>query len=384
MKLKKIRNALLVVLTLALVSAATVAVTMALQKASIDAVENKFTNNPDIKVKFQEPTFDNLDWDHERTTDPNEGVPTGDAWPNGTQDTDKPQLPNGSRISSPDGLGYNLAQAYSPESYIPKNPQLRNSTNDSNESRFEGENKKQNGTTSDEWVALGVKYTLKIPTENVYLPADSGTNTGLEEAHPLASTKVDADHGNFLGYEVTFANYDDFKTAIAEVRKVPTGSTGTSADLDDTDTTAGHRTGTGAGFWTDISDSGKTGTLFIYNQKLSSQYDVGQDASKINHTNTLFDAVRINSFPDSGANAKRVWVNTSDLGVVQLYKLTLTGAGKAATGDGTYTFNNTVIYVTTLPEFTIQLTGYAIQGDELANVTAATAPMQAFVTSKNS
>ena len=141
MKLKKIRNALLVVLSLALVSAATVAITWAAatQNKLDDKKDNTFTNNPNIAVSIKEDTFDGLDWDEPR------------------QDDGEPKDAN---VSSDSALGFNIAQSYSPGTNVPKNPKLKNSTKTAASQFVTSGHYKPSTVTSNEWVAMTLKYTM--------------------------------------------------------------------------------------------------------------------------------------------------------------------------------------------------------------------------------
>ena len=117
MKLKKIRNAFLFVLTLALVSAAAVAITYALG-TSMGNAENTFTSEPNIDVEISEVDFDNSTGFGENTH----------------PDTYE--------------LGEVKAQKYYPAATIPKNPKLTNTSTEAN----------------DEWGAMTVEYQVKIGT----------------------------------------------------------------------------------------------------------------------------------------------------------------------------------------------------------------------------
>lgn len=115
MKLKKIRNAFLFVLTLALVSAAAVAITYALG-TSMGNAENTFTSEPNIDVEISEVDFDNSTGFGENTH----------------PDTYE--------------LGEVKAQKYYPAATIPKNPKLTNTSTEANA----------------EWVAMTLEYQVKI------------------------------------------------------------------------------------------------------------------------------------------------------------------------------------------------------------------------------
>lgn len=123
MKLKKIKNTLLVVLTLALVSVASVAITYALVENSLGSATNEFTNET-ISVQLSE-----VKWDGEK----------------GPNDTDVD-------IPADVQKGQQIAQSYSAGQSIPKNPKLSNTSDTS-------------GTaTSDpkEWVAIKATYTATV------------------------------------------------------------------------------------------------------------------------------------------------------------------------------------------------------------------------------
>ena len=354
MKLKKIRNALLVVLALALVSATTVAITWAAVtgKKLDNTPENKFTNNPEIGLEFQEPTFDSLTWGVDRTKN-NDGDDTN--VPSSGTLTNKPVLPNGETIDSAPELGYNIARRYIAGQTIPKNPQLRNST----DVTFETTNYDQNETTSDEWVAMTVKYSLTIPEANVFRAAQDNEGTG-SKTNPIMAEAITALTGDYLGETITFENYGQFVNAIASVMYIPTDAVGNARNLENAQ--SGHRTESGDYAWTDISESGEGGTVWMYKHKLCSaadyaaDQDLGSDATgKVNETTTLFDCVKIN-------DVSQEWVDTGAgyLGLIQLYELHIEGLDES--GDD---FDQT-IYVTALPEFRIDLAGYAVQGDNVA------------------
>lgn len=382
MKLKKIRNALLVVLTLALVSATTVAITWAAgTHAPMTAKTNNFTNNPEISLQFQELTFDALPYGTDRTA--------GDAnVKTGTDAVTGVSLPDGTAITQGKDLGYNLARSYVANQYIPKNPQLKNNTN----TTLSGEGKETNGVTSDEWVALGVKYTLTIP-EDAYEVSSTPAGDNSKQ-NPIVVNKVgkNSTENGIGGSTVTFANYTNFSTAIATVRYVPaTKADGTERanddkTLDDTDTVTGVRLYTngvdaGSGYgtvtdndenthqtWTDISATSGAGTLFMYNKKLT----------KNEETTTLFDCVRIN-------NIDKKWVKIGD-DVVNYYELTITGSASntyvpAGGSASPVALSSKKVYVSAPPEFEIDLTGYAIQADNVAYADAPAA-IRGFVASK--
>lgn len=237
MKSKKIKNTLLVVLTLAIVSAASVAITFAAVNANLGSKDNTFSNE-EITVEISEQK-----WDGEPGTGENdENIPT-------------------------DSLGEEIAKSYSPNMVIPKNPML---TNISDTAAAKGADPK-------EWVAIKATYTVKIKVN------------GVETEYTYTGTQ--------------------FENHIAKL------CTGTTKD------NAVQGLGTG---WTANANK----TVFYYNTAVANKES----------TSRLFDFVKINDIqPEaSGANAgKYPIVNPS----------------------------NTRIYADELPEFHINLKGYAVQYD---------------------
>ena len=114
MKLKKIRNALLVVLTLALVSAATVAITWAYINKTFTEVPNTFTNNENIALDITEP-----DWDGE--------IKSGKAYTSGNGYAPGDAVTTG--ITKGENDGKTLADSYYPGLDIPKDPRITNISN---------------------------------------------------------------------------------------------------------------------------------------------------------------------------------------------------------------------------------------------------------------
>lgn len=335
MKLKKIRNALLVVLSLALVSAATVAITLAAStETSLTAKENTFTNNPSINVSLREPLFDGItNWSTDRIGDSTSDIPAADAdLSDGTGDNAF-TFPAGFTKGS--DLGYYKARAYTAGASIPKNPMLKNTSNPT----FVAANNK-NSVTSDEWVAIGLKYTLVVPSGACRADSSKNVNIGdgssATNAMGVAAITNGSTHANYGGATITFETYDDFAATIASVKS-----------------------GASAGFsssWTDISSTVDAKVLFGYNSKLA----------KGEVTPALFDSVEIKTpigslYVNDGTNVK------------QYYPITIMN-GKVGTDD---TKINETIYLNNLPEFKIQLKGYAVQGDNLATLSAAQSALQA-------
>jgi hypothetical protein len=325
MKLKKIRNALLVVLSLALVSAATVAITWAAatQNKLDDKKDNTFTNNPNIAVSIKEDTFDGLDWDEPR------------------QDDGEPKDAN---VSSDSALGFNIAQSYSPGTNVPKNPKLKNSTKTAASQFVTSGHYKPSTVTSNEWVAMTLKYTLTLPNDVYVVDTNDANadNNGLTSTAPIP-LKKDTTMSEKV---ITFDSYDDFKTAIASVY--------TSEGLEFNTT-----------YWKDISsDSSKT--IWMYKSKLE------QGAE----TSALFNSVKIRS-NDEDFKPYYVTINGA---ATQLYPVRLKYTENDAAVDKT-------VYISTPPTFEIDLAGYAIQADAVEDDdtdNGAPAILRGFIASKNS
>ena len=114
MKLKKIRNALLVVLTLALVSAAAVAVTWALNAPVMNTIINDLST-PEMKVLLSEYKWDGVD----SLIDPDSANHT-----DYTADTDAAKANQGKTKANP----YTLDTFEGKNQLIPKNPSLSNTS----------------------------------------------------------------------------------------------------------------------------------------------------------------------------------------------------------------------------------------------------------------
>ncbi len=129
MKLKKIRNALLVVLTLALVSAAAVAITYAELNEQFNTETNNFTNGA-ITAELSE-----YDWDGKKG-----------SLESGSSKTDA-EMTQDANLDVP-VFGKNKAAKYTPSMLIPKNPMVSNTTDD-----------------IPEWIAVKVYYVVHIETD---------------------------------------------------------------------------------------------------------------------------------------------------------------------------------------------------------------------------
>lgn len=178
MKLKKIKNTLLVVLTLALVSVASVAITYAAVSADLGYKENTFTNE-DLAVEISEQRWD--------------GTP-------GTGETDE-------SIATKD-LGSELAKSYSANMVIPKNPMLTNISDTS----------AAQGSDPQEWVAIKATYTVKVKVDSVETTYTYKTGTRFEQAIATLCTGTKESPTQGLGIGWT-ANTDKtvfyYNTAIA-------------------------------------------------------------------------------------------------------------------------------------------------------------------------
>ena len=133
MKLKKIRNALLVVLTLALVSATTVAITWAYVNQGLGTKDNKFTNSDKINIDITEPNWTGSIPDNQKYTS-GEGYTPGDVVTVATGEN-----------------GEELAQGYYPGKQIPKDPRITNISTAS-------------GDGTKEYIGAKLVYQVKLPT----------------------------------------------------------------------------------------------------------------------------------------------------------------------------------------------------------------------------
>lgn len=362
MKQQKFKSALLVMLTLVLVSATAVAITWATTDGKgTNVKKNTFVNTPNIALQLAEDTWNGQDFGSVDTV-----APTG---------TDSITTPiTSTAFAHNDDLGENKAKAYNAGDLIDKNPCLKNSTTSTHDTDYIRDPSETSGqVTYDEWVGMSVKYEIKMPA-TVYGPAAGNTGTGAE-ATPLSVTALGANNATganeFIGKWLTFDSYTNFSAALATVRKGTSASNTDGFNLGNgTDSAAGAHNGQ----WTEYSSGNKT--FFVYNNKIA------QDK----RTNTLFDFVKINEFA-SGADG--YIYATAGGSAVRLYKINIKGA------TYTYTDNNSVqqtatvdtdnyVYISQLPEFKITLKGYAVQGDNVANLDAAKTELEALRAAENS
>ena len=179
MKLKKIRNALLVVLTLALVSATTVALTWAYVNKTLTEAENTFTNNENIALDITEPDWDGEIKEGKEYTPANNYNP-GDAVTTG--------------ITKGKNDGKTLADSYYPGLDIPKDPRI---TNISNPTTTDNAVK----AASQEIIGANLQFIVKDgATEYAYPSYDAFKKN-------IATVKYSA--SKTPGYNATWAKFSD-------------------------------------------------------------------------------------------------------------------------------------------------------------------------------
>lgn len=366
---KKSRSALFVLLTLATVSASAVAITWAAKLGEAEfGTDNTFTNNPKIALRLAEPLWDAQPYDSNANGSVIPALNAGNdhfdigasnpASEKGQYVEDPTTTPPVSR--TPSELGRNMAQDYRSGSVIPKNPSLKNTSEDDDDAvaradRFTGS---KNGNVSrSEWVAIGVNYQLTVPAAIYYMnPSQSDGNANGSADHRF---DVIQSSGAYIGGKTL--DYDSktaFARALADTDSA-SGRIAASTPSDEEET------------WTDISTDGK-GTLYMFNQKLA----------KGENTNTLFDTVTIRNFTTA---PDRIYARDDSGKDLILYRIDLQDATyhnegnreNAVNGVKTAVYDTTqserYIYVDTLPGFSINLSGYAVQGDALELVSDAVA-----------
>lgn len=360
----KLGNALSVVLLLAFAAAVSIAITWALGKNDAhDIIDDCFTNNPDIKVGISESAWDGWnDYEDTHSQDVNPAI------------TDQSAL---------NALGYNMSKkdGFKAYSVIPKNPTLKNTSvdfgynqdgspiGDYNAGDFEIDN-----ASRREWVAIKVEYSLTMP-HKVYrfFRYNEGDPENWIIENDSLKTKT-----------ITYPGYAKFKAAIASVsvRKPET--------VKDGDVITGYAAGKEPnGFYTSVSafegaparsedegvwhdyykeqnpDADNDGTFFIYDKIL----DRGEA------THPLFEYVGIN-----GITKDTVYFNSK---YTEMYRISVEGAklGDSPVVNQANTNNKDYLYVTTLPDFGIKITGYAVQADGIDNYNDAAAALKALTDS---
>ena len=356
---KKVKSTLFVVLTLALISAsAAVATWAAATKTASFDTDNTFTNNPNIKVRLAEPLWDAQDYTG--TGDGKEDGALGDGntkyiigptsvTTSGSKYVSDPTLSENQEVT-PDNLGRHKAGHYASGNTIPKNPSLKNtSEDDEDKARNDTDSDSKNGKVSrDEWVAMGVEYQIKLSSPIYYM--DTNQTAGADGTASKRYKVVKTTNAYILGKDLTYDTQTNFGTALASIQS-KTGRIVASTPNTEAET------------WTDIS--GSKGTLYMYNKKLT----------KGGNTNTLFDSVLINTFTTT---PEKIYAVDGDGKELILYRIDLNGASynnngtleDAQKGVKYISYNSEnaaerYVYVDTLPEFHINLSGNAVQGDAL-------------------
>ena len=337
MKLKKIRNALLVMLTLALVSASAVAVTLAYVPAKIDSATNTFAN-PNLDVKIGERKWDGEDYDGKGHYTPDGGSRTeydgSSSKPIPSLPTDSVEMDTGTIPA--EQLGVNQAKQYSEGATIPKNPSLKNNTSDV---------ATLGSFTGDEWLAMTVDYRIKVYDNStgqkkwlLYTIAETeGVKSAtLVTSAPDGMSSLEDDEYYNLGARPNFvsaiANIGDGATTSAYQNK--------SFGLYSTVT---EEAANGAGKWVSKDENDK---VFYYTEKVENKDDTSTADIVENKTKTLFDWVRIKTFDSNDVVTARLYTNETQYTEETFYKL-----------------NDTNYYFKGLPEFDIVLKGYAVQAD---------------------
>ena len=241
MKSKKIKNALLVTISLALVAAASVAITWAAVFVgdSLQTKENTLTND-DLTIDLDETWFQFKD--HAGSTyasDPESSLPS-----------DYPKT-----VITSKKKGEDIATAYNVGTLVPKNPKIWNEK-----------------ASSNAMVALGLKYTVNFVNGKTW--SDSGKETAVAGDALVfddysAATNAVAD----LDGKYVFEN-------IAELQK---------STASDPYHATGANLGTGSTLWTqDVTYP----NLYYYNTSLPREATAGA-ANDVSTETALFDYVQI-------------------------------------------------------------------------------------------
>ena len=266
------KSVLLGLLLLATVAFVSVAVTYALVSSGLGSQTNTFTSDNKLELALKEPKWDNKD-------------------------------ENGSTVANPttSPLGEDVANGYSPNKNIPKDPKLTNTSKED----------------LDEWVAMTVDYQIILPQTGIY--ADT---TGSDSIYKNTT--------------ITCPDYATFSNLLAKI--------GTLSGDAFTETFNSNLTGK----W---ENKDATMTTFYYNEKLE------QGAV----TDDLFTGVKIN--PEGGTvTPKFTKVDVTVSGnTVSCYELDVQGC---INNEGQKFLTPTKVYLEKLPEFHIKLNGYAIQAVE--------------------
>lgn len=201
MKLKKIRNALLVVLTLALVSATTVAITWAYLNSTFTEAKNTFTNNETINIDITEPDWAGEIETGKEYTEAN-GYNPGDAVTSG--------------ITKGTNNGAKLADGYYEGLDIPKDPRI---TNTSNPNTTDADVK----AASTEIIGAKLQYVVKDDSTEYVYPSYGDFKDSVATVK-FSTSKTD-------DYNTAWAAFDDTKLYL--YHKAPIGWKGQTAHIFD-------------------------------------------------------------------------------------------------------------------------------------------------------
>lgn len=296
----KIKDALVAICIVAIVSATAVAITWAtlVGNQMEDSKVNTFAS-PGASVQIAEDKFDGKNWDGTKAT-----VTDG-----------KLTLPisGGEELNA--NLGEEKAKAYTMGMAIPKNPMLKNDLTALTAAQNTA------GITNKEWVAMTATYRLKV--DAVYTLTESGGSYSASTGTGPTLTS---------GYYV-FASRSAFETAIATLSggSISGGSYALYSTVSAEEAT---------GKWVS-ADTGKD-TTFYYTKTL----DTGDS------TSALFETVTINSSITSRSATLSGQSET-------FYQINLGG---------------TSYWLKGLPQFQIELKGYAVQADGVAWKSGTTYP----------
>lgn len=326
---KKMKSALTVMLTLALVSATAVAYTWAtLVGAQMsDSQVNNF-ESPTAKVQISEDKFDGNTWG-KATTDAHGLTKGGD---------NKYTTPvTSTKLDDLSELGKAKAENYTVGMAIPKNPMVKNNNN-----ALDTTNHLNNATTTittDEWLGLKIDYKIQIKNGSNYLIyslTDSDSDGTLDTATAITSDTGAPTGGTISGNYYIFPNRSTFEIAIAKVSTDGTSAAAYTLYSADgargdnlTEEASTDADGEATSVWRALDD---TGTRFIWSHTVTAQ----------NNTGSLFEYVVINN----------PITNTSQV-----------------IGDDTYyqiTINSRTYWFKGYPAFQIDMTGYALQADGVA------------------
>ncbi len=118
------KRAITIILATALVATLTIGTTLALLRAQTETVTNTFTSEKSIEISLREPKWDGYGFETDTT------LPAGEAAESMTKISDT-AYPRGAAAANDSPLyGVNIAKQYMPGDLIPKNPIVKNSSQD--------------------------------------------------------------------------------------------------------------------------------------------------------------------------------------------------------------------------------------------------------------